>query len=87
MYRVGYGDICPVAPGMEAKLFLLGLAFAGMGFFCGPILSLGGTWRRAVPGGLPAWGTFIVGLGAMIFTNVEGMDHFDAIYASIITGT
>ena len=72
---------------MEGKLFVLAFAFAGLGIFCGPIVQLGSAWRHAIPVGLPALGTFVLGLGVVIFMTAEGLDHFEAIYASVITGT
>ena len=83
---VGFGDICPGDTNAEGKLFLLLFSLAGLGFFCGPIVQLGAAWRHAIPGGLTALATFVLGLGVTIFTTVEGLDHVEAMYASIITG-
>ena len=85
-HSIGYGDICPGNAGTLGKLFVMTLAGAGMGFFCGPLLQLGGAWRHAIPGGLPALASFVIGMGIVIFVSVEGLDHLDAVYASIVTG-
>ena len=39
---MGYGDICPKNhdAGGTSKLFLVALSFAGLGFFCGPVMVL-----------------------------------------------
>uniref|UniRef100_A0A6S8JS36 Potassium channel domain-containing protein n=1 Tax=Amphora coffeiformis TaxID=265554 RepID=A0A6S8JS36_9STRA len=85
---VGFGDICP-GEGIDhnGKIFLLLLSLGGLGMFGGPILQLGAAWRHAIPGGRLALATCLLGLGVTIFTNVEGLSHLDAIYASVITGT
>ena len=85
-HSIGYGDICPGNAGTLGKLFVMTLAGAGMGFFCGPLLQLGGAWRHAIPGGLPALASFVIGMGIVIFVSVEGLDHLDAVYANIVTG-
>ena len=85
-HSVGYGDICPGETDTNGKLFLLLFSFAGLGFIGGPIIQLGAAWRHALPGGRGALASFMLGLGVIIFTSVEGLEHFDAMYASIITG-
>jgi hypothetical protein len=86
-HRVGFGDICPGNTGMVGKIFLLLFSFCGLGIFCGPCVQLASSWRHHVPGGLPALGSFTIGLGVTIFMSLEGLDHFESIYASVITGT
>ena len=49
-------------------------------------MQLGAAWRHAIPGGLPVLGSFVLGLGATVFSLAEGLDQFEAIYASVITG-
>jgi hypothetical protein len=72
---------------MVGKIFLLVFSFIGLGMFCGPCVQLASSWRYHIPGGLPALGSFTIGLGVTIFMNLEGLDHFESVYASIITGT
>lgn len=72
---------------MEGKLFLIVFAFAGLGIFCGPLVQLGAAWRYFIPGGLMALSTFVLGLGVTIFMTLEGLEHSEAVYASVITGT
>lgn len=83
---VGFGDICPGETDTNGKLFLLLFSLMGLGMFGGPILQLGAAWRHAIPGGVGSVAAFLLGLGVTIFTAVEGLDHFEAVYASIITG-
>ena len=67
-------------------MFLLAFVVASLGFFCGPVLQLGAAWRHAIPGGLPTVGSFVLGLGITVFTMVEGLDQFEALYAAVVTG-
>ena len=84
---VGYGDICPSAPGLEGKVFLVGLSFTGLGFFCGPIMDLTSSWSNKVPGGKLGVVIATLGLGVAMFTRIEGWEPMDALYYSTITGT
>eukprot|EP00946_MAST-07B_sp_MAST-7B-sp1_P001599 g1599.t1 len=84
---VGYGDICPAAPGNEGKVFLIALSFAGLGFFCGPIMDLTASWSSSVPGGKLGVVITTLGLGVAMFTQLEGWTPLDALYYSTITGT
>ena len=86
-HSVGFGDICPGNTDVVGKVFLLVFSFASLGFFCGPVVQLGAAWRHAIPGGLPVLGSFVLTLGVTVFTMAEGLDQFEAIYASVITGT
>mgnify|MGYP003954525673 CR=1 FL=1 len=84
---VGYGDICPAAPALEGKVFLIALSFAGLGFFCGPIMDLTSSWSNSVPGGKLGVVVATLGLGVAMFTKLEGWAPMDAVYYSTITGT
>ena len=68
-------------------MFLLAFVVASLGFFCGPVLQLGASWRHAIPGGVATVGSVVLGLGVTVFGMAEGLDQFDALYAAIITGT
>ena len=39
-----------------------------------------------MPGGLTALASLTLGVGATIFTSMEGLSQWEAIYASIIAG-
>jgi hypothetical protein len=84
---VGYGDICPAAPTLQGKAFLVALSFAGLGFFCGPIMDLASSWSNSVPGGKLGLVIATLGLGVAMFTKLEGWEPMDAVYYSTITGT
>jgi hypothetical protein len=85
---VGYGDICPSGDitWMEQS-FLILMAFLGLGFLCGPWLTLVAQWRHLIPGGV--WSVLIttLAMGVSVFVSVEQQTHAQALYASIITGT
>ena len=87
LHSVGFGDICPADTDAQGKMFLLTFVLASLGFFCGPVLQLGAAWRHAIPGGLTTVGSVVLGMGVTVFSMSEGLDQFDALYASIITGT
>ena len=46
---VGYGDICPGDIDEKGKVFLVLLSFAGLGFFCGPVMDFAASWKDSVP--------------------------------------
>jgi hypothetical protein len=62
-------------------------SFAGLGMFCGPVLTLGASWSSRVPGGMLSLTTVTIALGVAIFTYIEEMSEEDAAYMSFITGT
>ena len=84
---VGYGDICPHDPPPAGKAFLVLLSFAGLGFFCGPIMDFAASWKERVPGGTPGLVLATVGLGVALFTRLEGWAPQDAAYYAVVTGT
>jgi hypothetical protein len=84
---VGFGDICPVHPGVLGRMFCSLLAFGGIGFFVGPILNLASSWKDRVPGGLTLLGSLTLSLGVVIFTTIEGMSLSEAVELSVVTGT
>jgi hypothetical protein len=81
------GDICPGNLDPSSKLFIVLFALSGLGFFCGPLLEVASSWTNHVPGGLATLASLTVGLGVVVFSNIEGVSHSEAFYASIITGT
>jgi hypothetical protein len=85
-YSVGYGDICPGKLTFESKIFLTLYLYAGLGIFCGPVMNHASSWRHHVPGGLTSLASLTIGIGAAIFTYMEGLSQSEAIYASVITG-
>eukprot|EP00536_Pseudo-nitzschia_multiseries_P003632 jgi/Psemu1/186270/e_gw1.57.106.1 len=85
---IGFGDICPGEfSDPMGDIFLLVLPLSGLGFFCGPILSMASSWHVRVPGGVLSLGSITVALGVSLLTVLEGMPLKDAIHLSIITGT
>jgi hypothetical protein len=82
------GDICPggaLAP--ISKLFIVLFSFSGLGFFCGPMLDVvSTTWTKQIPRGIMALSTVTIGIGVILFSNLEGTSYSDAIYASFIVG-
>mmetsp|Transcript_2720 Transcript_2720/g.3854 ORF Transcript_2720/g.3854 Transcript_2720/m.3854 type:complete len:260 (+) Transcript_2720:355-1134(+) len=85
---VGFGDICPSTKiNHVGQLFVMTLALAGLGMFCGPILTMTSNWKHQIPGGLPVLATTTLALGVVLFTYTEGMTELEAIYLSIITST
>eukprot|EP00531_Pseudo-nitzschia_arenysensis_P013252 CAMPEP_0116156346 /NCGR_PEP_ID=MMETSP0329-20121206/22784_1 /TAXON_ID=697910 /ORGANISM="Pseudo-nitzschia arenysensis, Strain B593" /LENGTH=195 /DNA_ID=CAMNT_0003653425 /DNA_START=16 /DNA_END=600 /DNA_ORIENTATION=+ len=85
---VGFGDICPGDfSDPLGDLFLLVLPILGLGFFCGPILTLASSWQKRIPGGAVSLGSVTLALGVSALTVFEGLELKDAIHLSIITGT
>eukprot|EP00521_Asterionellopsis_glacialis_P005982 CAMPEP_0195273042 /NCGR_PEP_ID=MMETSP0706-20130129/16200_1 /TAXON_ID=33640 /ORGANISM="Asterionellopsis glacialis, Strain CCMP134" /LENGTH=215 /DNA_ID=CAMNT_0040329409 /DNA_START=21 /DNA_END=668 /DNA_ORIENTATION=- len=85
---VGFGDICPTTKiNHVGQLFVISLALAGLGMFCGPILTLTSTWKHQIPGGLLTLATVTLALGVLLFTTTEHITQFEALYLSIITFT
>jgi len=85
---IGFGDICPGEfSDPMGDIFLLVLPLCGLGFFCGPILTIASFWQSQVPGGVLSLGSITLALGVSILTVLEGMSLKDAIHLSIITGT
>jgi hypothetical protein len=83
----GFGDICPGEPDLVGQTFLTILPLLGLGFFCGPILSMGSSWSGQVPGGLLSLFFLTLSLGISALTTFEGLSVYDAIHLSVITGT
>lgn len=54
--------------------------------FCGPFMELTSSWKDQVPGGITTLATLVLGMGATIFTMLEGLPQSEAIYASVVTG-
>ena len=83
---VGFGDICPSNPDLYGRIFLTTLALLGLGFFCGPILSMASAWQNQVPGG--AMSLFVVTLAVGVWTlgQLENMSMSDAAHLTVITG-
>lgn len=81
------GDICPGNLDPLGKLFIVLFALSGLGFFCGPLLEVASSWTKHVPGGLATLASLTLGIGVAVFSNIEGVSHSEALYASIITGT
>lgn len=87
-HRVGFGDICPGEYSDPlGDVFLLLLPLLGLGFFCGPILTMASFWQNRVPGGFLSLGSITLAMGVSLLTVFEGMPLKDAIHLSIITGT
>ena len=86
---VGYGDICPDGDGIgnAGKAFLIALSFAGLGFFCGPVMDFAASWKDSVPGGVLGVAAVTLGTGVALFTQIEGWAPLDAAYYCVITGT
>lgn len=85
---VGFGDICPGNfSDPLGDIFLLVLPLLGLGFFCGPILTMTSSWQSRVPGGVLSLGSLTLALGVSMLTVFEGMAFKDAIHLSIMTGT
>jgi hypothetical protein len=68
-------------------MFIVTLSFCGMGMFCGPIMDFSSSWKRRIPGGVLGPGIASLGLGVLLFTQLEEMSALNAAYLSIITGT
>jgi hypothetical protein len=81
------GDICPGNLDPLGKLFIVLFALSGLGFFCGPLLEVASSWTKHVPGGLATLASLTLGIGVAVFSNIEGVSHSEAFYASVITGT
>lgn len=87
-FSVGYGDICPSDKlSTIGRMFIVTLSFCGMGMFCGPIMDFSSSWKRRIPGGVLGPGIASLGLGVLLFTQLEEMSALNAAYLSIITGT
>jgi len=85
---VGFGDICPGDfSNPLGDLFLLVLPLLGLGFFCGPILTMASEWQKRIPGGVVSVGSVTLALGVLALTVFEGMEFKEAIHLSIHTGT
>ena len=84
--RVGFGDICPGETDLTGRIFLTVLPILGLGFFCGPLLDLAGSWQNQIPGGVFALGSFTIALGVSMLTVLEGMSYSEAIHLCVITG-
>mmetsp|Transcript_19800 Transcript_19800/g.45165 ORF Transcript_19800/g.45165 Transcript_19800/m.45165 type:complete len:232 (+) Transcript_19800:169-864(+) len=85
---VGFGDICPGNfSDPIGDVFLLVLPILGLGFFCGPILTMASFWQSRVPGGVLSLASLTLALGVSMLIVFEGMSTKDAIHLSIITGT
>lgn len=85
---IGFGDICPGNFSHSlGNIFLLTLPILGLGFFCGPILTLASSWQSRVPGGVLSLGSFTLALGVSMLTVIEGMELKDAIHLTFETGT
>ena len=63
------------------------LSFLGLGMFCGPIMDFASLWTRRIPGGVIGPGVCALGMGILLFTQIEDMSALDAAYLTIITGT
>jgi len=85
---VGFGDICPGNfSNPLGNIFLLVLPTMGLGFFCGPILTMASSWQSRVPGGVLSLGSVTLALGISMLTVIEDMELKDAIHLSFETGT
>jgi Ion channel len=70
------------------RVFIVIMAFCGLGMFCGPVMELTSSWSTTVPGGMLALTILTIALGVAIFTYIlEEMSELDAAYMSFITGT
>ena len=86
-FSVGFGDICPGDfSNPLGNVFLLVLPIMGLGFFCGPILTMASSWQNRVPGGVLSLGSVTLALGVSMLTVLEGMELKDAIHLSFETG-
>lgn len=83
---VGFGDICPANPDTIGRIFLTILPLLGLGFFCGPILSMASSWTHQVPGGVLSLCAVTIAIGVSALTALEDMSVSDAIHLCIITG-
>ena len=87
LFSVGFGDICPGDfSDPWGDVFLLLLPLLGLGFFCGPMLTMTSTWQHRVPGGVGSLGSLVLAFGVSMFTIFEGMELKDAIHLSIHIG-
>jgi hypothetical protein len=84
---VGFGDICPSSPDFYGRVFLTVLALLGLGFFCGPILSMTSLWQTQVPGGVASLFLVTLAVGISTLSQLENMSMSDAIHLTVITGT
>jgi len=69
------------------RIFLTIFPILGLGFFCGPILEIGASWRSQVPGGPLSIAAFTLAIGIGLFTTIEGMELTDALHFCIVLGT
>lgn len=67
-------------------IFLTILPLLGLGFFCGPILSLASSWKSQVPGGVLSLAMLTLAFGVSMLTTVEEMSFAEAVQLSVITG-
>ena len=44
-------------------------------------------WTNRIPGGIITLSTITIGIGVILFSNLEGISYSDAIYATFIIGT
>lgn len=73
---------------MYGKAFIIVIAFAGLGMFCGPVMDLAASWSASIPGGIVAVATLTIAIGVVLFTSLEqSMTQTDAAYMSVIAGT
>jgi hypothetical protein len=83
---IGFGDICPGETDVVGELFLTILSMTGIGFFCGPMLSVASQWKHQVPGGIVPLATMTFAMGMSLFTSLEGMTYGEAFRLCIATG-
>jgi hypothetical protein len=83
---IGFGDICPGETDIIGELFVTILSMIGIGFFCGPLLSVASQWKHQVPGGIVPLATMTLGMGMSMFTALEGMSYSEAFHLCIIAG-
>lgn len=62
------------------------LGMTGIGFFCGPMLSVASQWKYQVPGGIVPLATMTFGVGMSMFTALDGMTYREAFHLCIVTG-
>eukprot|EP00804_Cyclotella_cryptica_P020867 CCRYP_011457-RB/>CCRYP_011457-RB protein AED:0.27 eAED:0.27 QI:51/0/0.5/1/0/0.5/2/0/159 len=85
---VGYGDICPSDKLSHlGQIFIISLSFCGLGMFCGPIMDFSSSWKTRIPGGVIGPGLCALGVGILLFTQIEEMSVANAAYLAVITGT
>ncbi len=65
---------------------MLVLPLLGLGFFCGPILTMASEWQKRIPGGAVSVGSVTLAFGVSALTVFEGMEFKEAVHLSIHTG-